>query len=519
MNLKIPNENSPKEIANSIYDLLCDPKVGSAKNKNNNNREDFVDRIIPTIKEKSRLLFVLPGFPFKDQNRFRVPFNANIPDFSEISFMIRLYNLTQTIYQVHPYGVDIIILTDGELYRNIFGISEEMVSQYLNRLVTYRNALNLQGTFSFISLKELIDRSSNNSTAWSLADHIKKVIMNLFEASNSEINKHIDILISGMKWNLENRDSLSHISDDVCWKILRWKDNEIEEDYREIWHKVHSRAVNAALNYASINLMIRWTNLISTFFPDSIRCTIHPKLGQFALSGSGNAYAWNGIAYSKKWPTNIDDIRTTTLLNLCESPIMNQAIFEDSGLPCFYTESTLNSNIEAAKMVLSATGWTFEEIFGREFTIEDQQDFISLGLNDEHYTWERKIQNDRYFNGLFQFRISHYKKYGFGIHGIWLGENLIGQFGLQVINEELDEIELVIFLGKAYVKRGLGSKLIKFIINRCAELGISDLYGIVRPDNIPAINLLKNVNGKQIKTVKHFNQEGILYQINVKGVK
>ena len=68
---------------------------------------------------------------------------------------------------------------------------------------------------------------------------------------------------------------------------------------------------------------------------------------------------------------------------------------------------------------------------------------------------ERIEQGEEYFNGLLQFRISHYKKYGFGVHGIWLNGELIGQFGLQVLNEE-DMVEVVLFLKKIIVKKVLG---------------------------------------------------------------
>jgi len=84
-----------------------------------------------------------------------------------------------------------------------------------------------------------------------------------------------------------------------------------------------------------------------------------------------------------------------------------------------------------------------------------------------------------------------------------------------VLNENLDEIEFVIFLGDEYVKKGIGSKLVKELVKLCKEKGLTDLFGIVRPDNDAGLKLLKKAGGKQIKTVKHFNQEGILHQITL----
>jgi pyoverdine/dityrosine biosynthesis protein Dit1/GNAT superfamily N-acetyltransferase len=514
INIEIPNENSPNEVANCIYNLLCDSKIGSHKNKTNNNRIDFINRIIPTIKEKSRLLFVLPGFPFKDQNRFRVPFDGNIPDFGEISFMIRLYNITQTIYQVHPYGADVVVLTDGDLYKNIFGISENTIAEYSNRLVEYRNTLNIQGAISFISLKEMIDRSSNDGVAWRIKDQIKTQLQNLINDKNQDVFESFKALVSGMKWNLETRNSISDCSDEICWKILKFEKHEIEVNYQDKWQQVHNRATNAAFEYAAVNLMLRWTNLISLFFPDAIRGTIHPKPNQFALS-SGGTYAWNGVAFSKRWPKTIDDIRVVPFLSLASCENLKQVKFENSNLPCFYTESEKNINIELAKNILPQSGWSIENIIGREFLLTDINEFTQLGIDDVNFSWERKLQNESYFAGLFQFRVSHYKKYGFGIHGLWIDNKLIGQFGLQVLNEDMDQIEFVIFLGKDYTHKGIGIKLVNYLFSRCKEFGICDLYGIVRSDNSSAISLLEKVKGSKIKTVKHFNQEGVLYRINL----
>lgn len=515
ININLPNEDSPRDIALSIYDLLCGPKIGSKSNSSNNCKEEFVEKIIPTIKEKSRLLFVLPGFPFKDQNRFRVPFDGGMPDMAEISFMIRLYNLTQTIYQVHPYGVDIVVLSDGELYQKIFGVSEDVVKSYKSRLISYRNRLNLQGAISFLSLKDLIDRSSEKMLAWEISHFIREVLQSLVKSRDTDITRFFDILVSGMKWNLESRSSLHTIPDDVCWKILRLNIDEVQTEYEEVWHEINARAINAAFEYASVNLMLKWTNLIFSFFPDAIRGTIHPKPGQFALAGPGSTYAWNGVAASKKWPKNIDDIKATPFMSLNSFSKINKVEFEGTGLPCFFTESIMNPNIEAAKHVLPATGWAFDGVTGREFTNSDSQEFIQLGTGDTNFTWERILQTEEYFIGLFQFRMSHYKKYGFGIHGLWKNGNLIGQFGLQVLNEYQDEVELVIFLGAKYTKLGHGRRLIDFVFKRCRAAGIASLFGVVRPDNVAGLAISDQLGGKKIKTINHFNQEGILYKFNL----
>ena len=513
IDIRLPRQNSADGIASCIYDLLCDPRIGSSRNLENNDRERFVRQIAPTIENKSRILLVLPGFPFKDQNRFRVPFDASIPDIGEISFMIRLFNLTQILYQVHPHGVDVVVLTDGELYHDIFGVSGEAVSSYMKRLVLYRKRLNLQGGVSFLSLKELIDRSSDDAEAWIIVQHIRETIQERLESASGEIAEVFRILVSGMKWNLDSRAGLDDLDDKGCWQVLRRNRNDIEGEYEQAWHSVNERAFQAALTYAAVNLMLRWTKLVFKFFPDAIRGTVHPKPGQFALAGSGASFAWNGVATSRKWPSNIDDIRVIPYMSLGEFPVVRRVVLEDSSAPLFYTASLPYENIEAAKSVLGREEWYLDDIYGRELLPSDLTEFISLGLGDENFSWERKLQTEGYFTGLFEFRISHYEKYGFGIHGIWMSNKLIGQLGLQVYDENHDEIELVVFLAKEYTHMGLGSKLLEYVVRRCRQFGLTCLYGVVRPDNLAAITLLEKYGCEPKKTVAHFNQEGILYRI------
>lgn len=513
--LELPKDDSPQEIAKSIYSFLCNPYIGSSKNQANNNESEFIKQLLPTIIEKKRLLFVLPAFPFKDQNRFRVPYDADTPDFSEISFMLRLSNITEIIYQVYPQGSDIVILTDGDLYKDIFGISDQDISKYLSKLIEYRYNMNIQGAVSFISLKEMIDRSSDTSLAWHIKDYIKKQLIEIFNNREAELKNIFNILVSAMKWNIENRNSLKDYDDETCWKILRWEKDSIDSQYQKIWQETHERAFDAALEYASVNLMLRWTKLISLFFPDSIRATIHPKKNQFALS-SGRTYAWNGVAFSKHFPKSIDDIEVKPLLSILEKKPLYKVKFKASSLPCFYTTMPKRVNIEKAKKIFNPEGWSYENLIGREFRLSDVDDFISLGEGDANFSWERILQSSTYFRSLLQFRISHYKKYGFGVHGIWMENKLIGQVGLQVLDADLDQVEVVIFLGKDNVNKGFGRKLLGHILSLCKEYDLLDIYAVIRPQNTPAIKLFEKCGWKKISSKKHYNCEGILYNLKIK---
>lgn len=507
LKLELPKDDSYIEMSRCIYGLLCNPQIGSSKNAINNDKDSFVNRILPLLEQKKRLLFVLPGFPFKDQNRFRVPYNASCVDFSEISFLIRLHNLIQALYQVHPFGAEALVLSDGHLYQDIFNIDSNDVEEYQRRLLDFRNKLNIQGDVSIIDLKDIIERADENGEISMIITYIGDVINNRFQKED-----FFQVLVQGMKWNMNSRELLKDYSNTDAWSILKCSRNNIRDGLLAVWDWYHSLAEAAAVKYAAVNLMLKWTDLTKKFFPESIRCTVHPKKGQFALAMN---YAWNGVAWSAKWPKSIKDISTVPFYTLEEHKV-KLVRFQSSQYPCFFTEEPYNQVLDYAKNVLKSDGWNVDNIFGREFNIFDLNEFVELGRGDENFAWERQVMSDEYYKTLLQFRIGHYKKYGFGVHAIFIDGHLVGQMGLQVLDEQKGEIEYVIFLGKNYTKKGIGTKLLQYLFERCKDEGIETVYGVIRSDNDISKHIVNKFGGIMLKTMAHYHQTGVLYEIRIK---
>ena len=505
--VELPKDNSDEAMADCIYKLLCNPKIGSSKNAANLDRNEFINKIIPFIQQQKRLYFILPSFPFKDQNKFRVPYDADTVDFSEVAFLMRLHNVVQSLYQVHPFGADVIILSDGRLYQDIFKIEANCVEEYQWRLRYYRNKLNIAGDISIIDLKELIERADEDYVITGILQHIENVIRKTY-SSDTEFKN----LIQGMKWNMNSRNILADYTDKEAWDIIRKEKAELADKLHLIWEQYHAMAVEAAIRYASVNLMLKWTNLLGNFFPEAIRCTVHPKKGQVALAMN---YAWNGIAWSEKWPKCFQDISSVPFYQLAKYKKVKKVVLKGMDYPCFFTTGKYNQNLDAAKHVLKPNGWNIDNIVGREFTVYDLDSFIELGKDDPFFNWDRKFQSSDYYTSLLQFRIAHYKKYGFGVHAIFCDGQLVGQMGLQVLNEKADQIEYVIFLGQRYVNKGLGRKLLDYLFTRCKEEGIRQVYGVIRSDNEIARRSINKYKPKQIRTMSHYHQKGVLYEIKL----
>ena len=74
----------------------------------------------------------------------------------------------------------------------------------------------------------------------------------------------------------------------------------------------------------------------------------------------------------------------------------------------------------------------------------------------------------------------------------------------------------MIFLGKDYTQKGIGTKLLKYLFNRCKDEGIETIYGVIRSDNDISKHIVNKFGGKMIKTMAHYHQTGILYEIKLK---
>ena len=178
-------------------------------------------------------------------------------------------------------------------------------------------------------------------------------------------------------------------------------------------------------------------------------------------------------------------------------------------------EGELRGNIVAARNVLQSHGWCAAGVFGRQFSISDLRPLIELATGDPLFSWERELQDSEYFQSLLNLRLRHYQKYGFGVHGIWLEDRLVGQCGLQVLNEDLDRVEMVIFLGNAFTHRGLGSQLSRYLVLKCRECGMTALYGVARTDNPEAIALMVKLAAVRLEDIIHFRRKATVFALDL----
>lgn len=173
------------------------------------------------------------------------------------------------------------------------------------------------------------------------------------------------------------------------------------------------------------------------------------------------------------------------------------------------------SDIALAVNALRGVGWEACGVRGREFAERDVSELARLGLDDPVFAWEREVMPEAYFQGLIRHRMGHYASYGFGVHGIWLNDRLVGQCGLQVLSETRDEVEFAIFLAKNVKHRGLGTCLARYLVERCVFVGMKDLYAVVRAENEEGMGMVRNLGGETVGPALHFGQAATVFRIGL----
>ena len=323
-----------------LLGLLGDSIFGNRKNFKNVEASWFSQKVGPMIKEQLRLQFVLPAFPFKDQSIFRTEAPPEHVDMGELAFMARLHTLALAMYQVHPYGVDWILVSDGIAYSRILRVDEAQVKGYFKRLVMFRNLMGLQRTIHIIDLDEMTHRLQSNAAGNCIFDVTKEAIKDIlmkWESFQNEQQDAMKVLVRGMKWNVNLKDITSAIDWEDLWLIMNSDSrDDLPLQLQRLWDDVTNVVTGAAIEYAAFNLTMKFHDVFAQLLPMPFRATIHPKKGQIAVPHFGEVYPWNGVPlrHSEGANARFESLPLYSLLKRSANPVVYT--LEGSEVPFFY---------------------------------------------------------------------------------------------------------------------------------------------------------------------------------------
>jgi len=312
--MKDLRRRSPTEdrLGNFVFNVLCNEIIGNEANKRHLDLKSFVRKIEADEHEQKRLLFVFLGLPFKDQNPLRTDAPPSHVDFAEIGLLIQLHIQALAFHQDHPFGTDFVVLSDGKLYSRVFGVEWAAADTYVSRVREMRNRLNLQASVHVIDLEECILKLPEREVEQ--FDHVKNLMKKLLSdseilGSDNRLQSSFESLKRGMRRNINTRETLKTLEWHEQVQLIGGVNLQTGGRLKAIARDLDERCTQAALEYASTNVALRVFRVVERVFPDAIRATVHPKVGQVAIPRSGSAYPWNGIgvwAPAKGFPKAIE---------------------------------------------------------------------------------------------------------------------------------------------------------------------------------------------------------------------
>ena len=329
-------------IEDALYEVITAPLLGNPANLRYLDPEFFTSSIAPPIKQQSRLQFIIPSFPFKDQNIFRTEVPPDHVDLGEIALMIRLHTLSLAFFQIHPFGADWIILADGVSYAEVLGIGSNDAIKYRENLRDIRNRLNLQGTVSILDLDQLASYSDGDQYIGRFDNTVKAIAKRLKQLTKIrvDVEQSFSVLVRGIIWNLSTRCYEEKFSRDEIWLSVTSSDNISTRENNALAREIYERGVEAALYYGSYNIALRYYKIPQSIFPQSFRATVHPKHGQFAVPSLGDVHPWNGIPVVLNGTFRANDIMTAPWYALrTKGERLTGHLERGNPSPLYYTQS------------------------------------------------------------------------------------------------------------------------------------------------------------------------------------
>jgi hypothetical protein len=202
------------------------------------------------------------------------------------------------MYQVHAYGADWTIVSDGLAYARLFNVADADAVQYVQHLLAWRRRLNLQGSVRVVDLLDLSRRLVSKDRGTDIFDDtytfVTSVVAEFARAEGKDPYDAFRVLVRGMKWNMNSRDISTDWS--LLWSAIHSDDGSgLAPTATSVWAELNDRAEQAAVRYAAFNLCLRYHDALHRLLPDSVRATVHPKPRQLAVPEVGSVAPWNGV--------------------------------------------------------------------------------------------------------------------------------------------------------------------------------------------------------------------------------
>lgn len=280
-----PRSASPiqdlEQLASSILDIIqsygqhLPSKDGEGHSGGWLGKPMFMEKVKVQLEKNQAIRLILPAFPWKSVNKVD-KVTGVLPDFGEELALYRLNQMCEDIKTIYPLGGQVFIASDGLVFDDVVGISDEDTWAYGEGLVDIARAHGLKN----VRLLRVMDilgytegKTLDKELYLSLASKCREEILASYGRTEDEVRKMMK----------DDPDTLL-----TYCGFIRF----LEADLRFSPITAGSRAISGSqyrktVKKVAIQMMIRaesFTKLLQAHCPDYVRLSIHPSTGSVKLS-------------------------------------------------------------------------------------------------------------------------------------------------------------------------------------------------------------------------------------------
>lgn len=264
------------------------------------NKELWRPIIEAHLKDDTPLEFVLPSFPYKFNTPFKVARKS--PDMAEILCLSQMYEISRSLSSVHEPGVRFTIISDGQLYQSIFGITEYEAERYREQVAEMISKLEYDDHLDIVDMEQDVIGPVHEEFDL-VKDKFRPVLTEWWE-QNPDNERRASLIISSAP-NINTAGEQTHDLVQLATKdILEDQDpDSTVTNVERVRQGVRERTEEAAFEFALVLYTLKELDLVAIAYPGAVRATVHPKPGQWGLhlvNEHTQVFPWQGVAYKPK---------------------------------------------------------------------------------------------------------------------------------------------------------------------------------------------------------------------------
>ncbi|KAL9561105.1 hypothetical protein ACKAV7_014460 [Fusarium commune] len=269
-------ETKVSEISNRILDVILEyslHKFDSTEELHSAGRPKFLAVVSRFVRARQKVVMCLPAFPFKSANKVEKVLGT-LPDKAEELALARLNSICVTIGQFYEPGAELTVISDGLVYNDLLGISDQETWRYGSAL----RAMAERKAFSHLSFSRLQDlvavkglpNDLNELTYVANATNFRRTLFNKYGRDG---DLDIDHEIA------TNSDTLGTYKG-YC--------RFLKSDLQHIFGPAKSSAkYRKDVKYLAKQMLIRgyaFAGAVKARFPNYLRLSIHQSTGEHKIS-------------------------------------------------------------------------------------------------------------------------------------------------------------------------------------------------------------------------------------------